>query len=292
MHGFLRDGALSSICAAAEAALLRRVWREWHNGAADRVEKAKRAHLQRMTPYQKMLFSRSVAVYYERLARSRREQERRGRLSGAEAAQADARRKRRLRRTIAEHGNIVNRNILAVMLSQTPRAHGEDWDGVVSPERSRDLTLGNRNSKRCANRSRQKFLLSGFQSELTNNSGNGSSTFYRYGSRSERLLAIERDFDRLPSDARVRVFRTLKKWDMLPGSPPRESSKGGTTQLHSRRESAEQVSRRLDALDTFAGAEEDTQTTWWESEAELRQYLARVLVDAFGAEDAAQKQRQ
>ncbi|KAH9597363.1 hypothetical protein LSM04_000895 [Trypanosoma melophagium] len=116
-------------------------------------------------------------------------------------------------------------------------------------------------------------------------SSNDSSPFYRYGRRDERLLAIKKDFDGPPSDARARVFRTLKKCDMLPLSPP-PNLYMSSTHHHHFREKESQLGRQLNELDPFAsGVDDDELTPMWENEAELRRYLSRVLIDALDAEE-------
>ncbi|EAN94518.1 hypothetical protein C3747_189g61 [Trypanosoma cruzi] len=286
-----RDGALSSLRASAEAALLQRVWRGWHDTAADYVKQAMHGRHHQRTRYQKMLFSKSVAMYYDRIARSQRQQERRRRQVDAANAQANAMRRRRLRETIAEHGNLVNRNIRAVLLRQSPGAHNSR-DTPETPEQSPDAVFTHGKAEPQRTHSQRLAQSPYWHGDSANHHGSGdrrnnrSLSFYSYGSRSARLLAIERDFDRLPSDARARVVRRLQKWDILPKSPTQHFSRG-FPHLQSMRERGEQLARRLDTLDAFAAVadEEDTPPQWWKSETELRQYLARVLIDAFDAEE-------
>ncbi|EKF32120.1 hypothetical protein MOQ_004035 [Trypanosoma cruzi marinkellei] len=292
LRGVGRDDALSSLRASAEAALLQRVWREWHDTAAEYVKQAMHGRPHHRTRYQKMLFGKSVAMYYERLARSQRQQERRRRKMDAATAQAEAMRMRRLQKSIEEHGNLVNRNIRAVILRQSPEGHNTG-DTLVTPEESPDALFTHGKSEPQRTTRSQRLAQSPYwHGDSANHHGSGdrrnsrSLSFYSYGNRSARLLAIEKDFDRLPSDARVRVVRRLQKWDILPKSPTQHVLKS-FPHLQSMREREEQLARRLDTIDAFGAVadEEDTPPQWWKSETELRQYLSRVLIDAFDAEE-------
>ncbi|KAH9597495.1 hypothetical protein LSM04_009704 [Trypanosoma melophagium] len=111
--------ALHDICTTAERALLQRVWRLWCEAAVGRIRGERRARLRQMTPYQ-MLFGKSTAV---------------------EAAHINVQRKRHLLKSITKHGNIVKRNILAVVLSETPESHtynnnknNNSWDMLALPD--------------------------------------------------------------------------------------------------------------------------------------------------------------
>ncbi|RNF25701.1 uncharacterized protein Tco025E_02138, partial [Trypanosoma conorhini] len=275
-----RDGAISALRASAEAALLRRAWRGWRDTAAERARRARRGQRRQWSRYQKMLFSKSVAAYYARLSQAQRDAERRRMHVDATNAKAEALRRRRLQETVAAHGNIVTRNVLAVLLGRAPAAR-RPRDPLATPETNPAAAPASGDSKWQEAHSRRLARSPCWLGDAANTHG-GSG---KKGSRGARLLAIERDFDSLPATARARVVRTLKKWDMLPTSPPRHASRS-STRLHASQEREEQLARRLDTLDAFAAvADGDAPSPCWESETELRQYLTRVLVDALEAEE-------
>ncbi|RNF02245.1 hypothetical protein TraAM80_06539 [Trypanosoma rangeli] len=285
-----RNITMSALRAFAEAALLRRVWRGWQDAATGRDGWVRYGQRRQWTRYQKMLFSKSVAAYYARLAQSQRDRERRRWHVRVANAKAEAVRRRRLQRDVVAHGNIVTRNILAVLLSPSPGAH-RPRNILATPEPSPDAVPASAKSvwqgahSQC--RARSPYWLG--DTVGTHGSGtkknNCSTSRYSYGSRSARLLAIERDFGSIPASARAHVVRTLKKWDMLPTSPSHHASRS-PTRLHTSQGGDKQLARRLDTFDAFAvDPDEDTPPLWWESETELQRYLARILVDALDAEE-------
>ncbi|ORC84127.1 uncharacterized protein TM35_000491330 [Trypanosoma theileri] len=300
----LRD-ALHLICTEAETALRRRVWQVWCDAAVRRIRGERWARVQQMTPYQKMLFGKSVSAYYERLARSRRAQEQRGKEAAVETAHINDQRKRHLLKSINRHGDIIKRNILAVVLSDIPETrtnsksknnnnnNSGSWDVVASPDNSSpEITPMNYKPHRQKSNSQHISLSPSHIGETAmDKSSNNNPPFYRYGKRNERLLSIEKDFDGLPPEARARVFRTLKKWDMLPLSPPPNIDKSSTRHHHHyhRRHLQEKVGQSGHQIDEFddvfvSGVDDDELTPMWENEEELRLYLSRVLIDALDAE--------
>ena len=166
----------------------RRVWGLWLSFVNMKHTARRKEKSSQMTPYQKLQFSKLAAKYQQQVDR---EEEKKRRKLDAERLAGLEERKRRLtnvRVVAAQHGDIVRRNMEQ---AKSPKAAQQ-----YSASRTRNVN------------------------ETWRSPSEQVQAASRSAPRETRLAGIQNEFDSLPLDLRTRLFRRLKKWELLPQQIP------------------------------------------------------------------------